>query len=208
MKEKPVSRIASTFPEQLLHGHCDLVKILIVFDNLPYHKNFNTEVHTFQQEQQLWTYNAKDVYALKLVKPAQENYANTVPGLIPSIIQANNSILPYLTTSFAGLRLDLFQLANTQKKLKAYQTLYAKMASILAGIPFNPGSQKQCADYFHKTLHYQVMSKTPMKQPAMGSKQLYQLLLKYNNPLLPVIIKYREVAKDASSLESELWRMP
>lgn len=170
----------------------------------PNHKDFATEVHSSDGERSLWLYNAKDVYNLKLIKDAQEAYAATVPGLADSIAQVNGSIVPYLDTTLTGLPLDLLALSRTATKLEKLKALYARMATILVGSSFNPGSSKQCAEFFHRKLGYEVVSKTTAGAAALGSKQLYQLQLKYPNPLLPVIIKYRTVAKDLSMLESEL----
>lgn len=185
-----------------------LAHLIAQWTILPYHKGENLEPRNPQQQEQLWLYNAKDVYALKLIKDAQLLYASSVTGLLPSIQQANASIIPYLTTTLNGLRLDQLKLANKSRTLLRDKALYERMASILVGKPFNPGSTKQCADFFHRDLHYPVVSRTGTGAPALGSKQLYQLQLKHNNPLIPVIIKYRLAAKDASMLESELWTMP
>lgn len=174
----------------------------------PFHKDQNTDVFNSTQEQQLWLYNAKDVYNLKLILDAQVNYAENLPGLAASINQANSSIIPYLVMSLNGMRLDMMQLAQVSKSLVKERNLYEKVASILVGHAFNPGSTKQCADFFHKKLNYQVVSRTKTGAPALGKKQLYQLQLKHNNPLIPVILKYRTAAKSASMLESELLTLP
>lgn len=174
----------------------------------PYHKDTSTEVYNHEGEKDLWMYNARDVYNLKLIRDAQLEHAKSDEGLMASINQGNASIVPYLTTSLTGLRLDSLKLATVHAKLERHKNLYQKIASILVGKPFNPGSTKQCASFFHDTLHYGVVSKTSAGAPALGSKQLYQLQLKHNNPLIPVVLKYREAAKDASSLECELLTLP
>lgn len=175
---------------------------------LPYHKDENTEAYSYEQEKRLWLYNAKDVYALRLIKDAQTQYAHSDRGLVASIQQANESIVPYAETSRIGLRLDLLKLAQTARRLEVHKLTYARIASILVGKAFNPGSPDQCRAFFHDTLHYPVISRTDGGKPALGSKQLYQLQLKHNNPLIPIILKYREVAKDLANLESELWEEP
>lgn len=192
------------FPE----AEKSLAHAISAWTNQPYHKDFNTEVYNHEAERALWQYNARDVYNLKLIKDAQSSYAQTVPGLGDSIEQANSSVVPYLVTSLTGLRLDTLSLSSVQSALEKKKNLYSKMASILVGKPFNPASTQQCASFFHDTLHYPVVSRTEKGSPALGSKQLYQLQLKHSNPLIPVILKYREAAKDASSLESELFTLP
>lgn len=168
----------------------------------PYHKDQNTEVFSPADQRKLWNYNARDVFNLKLIKDAQELQV----GCQSSIRQANDSVLPYLEQSLKGMEIDQIKLAAVHRKLLAQQNLFAKIARILTGKPaFNPGSADQCAKWFHDTLGYPVVSRTETGRPALGKKQLYQLQLKGNNPLLPVILRYRKVAKEASMLESELW---
>ena len=169
-----------------------------------YHKDQNTEVYNREQEEQLWTYNARDVYNLKLIKDAQTEYAVCNSGLQSSIAQANESLIPYLVNSTVGLRLDQIALLETSDILGREANQYARVASILVGKPFNPGSPKQCKDFFHGQLEYPVMAKGK-DGPKLGRKQLFQLLLKTGNPLIPVILRYRKAAKDKSMLESELW---
>lgn len=181
-----------------------LAHVISQWTTLLYHKDEIIEPRNRTEEERLWLYNAKDVYALKLIKDAQLQYAVNVPGLMNSIHQANASIVPYLETSRTGLRVNLLKLAKIANRLAVCKTAYARVASVLVGHTFNPASTDQCRKFFHDKLHYGVVSKTDKGLPALGSKQLYQLHLKYNNPLIPVILKYREVAKDLSSLEVEL----
>lgn len=177
--------------------------------DLPYHKDQITDPRSSQEERILWTYNARDVYSMVPIMKSQLAYAANDRGLLASIAQGNASILPMLDTTIGGLRLNLLSLTNRQIVLRRHQALYQHIAEILSGVPgFNPASPKQCIDFFHKKLGYDIQSRTATGSAALGSKQLYQLQLKYHNPLIPVIIKYREVAKDASSLESELFTIP
>jgi hypothetical protein len=175
---------------------------------LPYHKDENREPRCHDDDTIQWNYNAKDVYALKPIKDAQTRYAAGDPGLRASIAQANDSIVPYLETTRTGLRLDMLKLANTANKLELKKSVYQRIASILAAKPFNPGSADQCRKFFFDTLHYPPVARTDTGKPAIGSKQLYQLQLKHNNPLIPIILKYREAAKDLSNLESEPFEEP
>lgn len=172
------------------------------------HKDFDTEIYDGAGEANLWKYNGLDVYAMKPIKDGQLAYARHVPGLEASIAQVNASIIPYLATSLIGMRLDTLRLSHVQAMLLKKKRLYERMCSILVGKTFNPGSAQQCAAYFHRTLNYPVVEKTSTGREGMGSSILYQLQLKHENPLIPVIIKYREAAKDASMLESELFTLP
>lgn len=181
-----------------------LAHVISQWTNQPYHKDTSTEIYNREQENKLWIYNAHDVYTLKLIKDAQLKWASSVAGLSDSIAQANKSIIPYIANSLTGLPLDLEALTNTGNDLATQKEACQRIASILVGHPFNPGSSQQCAKFFHDTLNYPVTRRTDKGAPAMDSKALYQLLLKYDNPLLPVIIKYRSAAKALSMLESEL----
>lgn len=171
----------------------------------PYHKDTNTEALNSRQEQQLWLYNCKDVYTLKLIKDAQTAYAQGITGLNASIAQANSMICPYLRNSVTGMNIDRASVLEAATMLRKHTALYAKVCEILVGNKFNPGSPKQCKEYFHDLLHYPVVERSSVGAPKLGRKQLYQLLVKYDNPLINAILFYRKTAKALSNLESELW---
>lgn len=185
-----------------------LAHLIAQWTNLPYHKNVATEVYNREMQSKMWEYNARDVYALKPILDAQTTYAASRKGLTESIAEANSEIVPYLENSLLGLRVNLYQLAQTHKELTACKNIFAKICQLLINKPtFNPGSSKQCIDYFHKHLNYPVINRSdkPPFNPKLGKKELYQLLIKTNNPAIKAILKYRATAKDASLLESELW---
>src|SRR5574343_247010 len=186
-------RIHPELEKSISHAMC-------MWTHLPYHKDQNVEPRNSAQEQQQHVYNARDVYALKPIKDAQFAYAAGDKGLVDSIVQAHAWIVLYLTTTLTGLRLDIFKLSEVARKLELKKSVYQRIASMLAGRPFNPASSDQCRKYLHDTLNYAVVGRTETGKPKLGSKQLYQLHLKYNNPLIPVILKYREAHKDHSNL--------
>jgi len=174
----------------------------------PYHKDQICEAFNSKTEQQLWQYNAKDVFNLKLIKDAQLNYAKDKPGLLDSIAQANSMVGPYLANTLTGLRLNRVQQLETSTHLTLAAQQYARICSILVGKTFNPGSPPQCKAFFHDVLHYPVVAKSDTGGAKLGRKQFYQLMLKHNNPLIPVILRYRKAAKDLSMLNCELWTQP
>ena len=183
-----------------------LAHVIAQWTYLPYHKDECIEPFNRQGELRLWNYNAKDVYSLKLIKDAQLSYSEAISGLSASISQANSMIVPYLENSLLGLGLDQSRLLTTGNSLSIAAKQYAKIASILTGVDsFNPGSPLQCKKFFHDKLHYPVVARTKEGKPQLGKKQLYQLMLRFNNPLIPVIIKYRLAAKAASTLETPLF---
>lgn len=190
-----------TFPEiEKALGH-----VISMWTRQHNHKNVATEVFNEAQERILWDYNGRDVYNLRLIMRAQMDYAIGVPGLTASVTQANASLPAYIDTSFIGMPIDLGKLAANGRRLSREKRVLTRIAAQLTGKPlFNPGSTKQCIAYIHDFLHYPVQAKTDKGAPSLGSKQLYQLLTKYNNPLLKVLLRYRGAAKDYGSLESEL----
>lgn len=174
----------------------------------PYHKNVSTEVYSRAGEEKMWEYNGRDVFNLRLIKAAQEYYAEQIHGLSNSIDQANRSLLPYIEMERIGLRLNQLKLSQTARKLELHISQLSRIISILIGDSnFNARSPVQCAKFFHDRLNYPVVKKGDTGKPKMGRKQLYQLLLKHKNPVIPFIIKYRELCKDLSMLDSELFTM-
>lgn len=199
------------FPE----AEKSLAHVIAQWTSQNYHKDVSTEVYNANQELKMHMYNARDVYNLKLIKDAQHHYATsdnitnfhpTKKGLVESIAQANDQVIPYLENSLTGLRVDQIKLAETERHLNIARQQYERIVRILIGdINFNPGSTKQCTKFFHDKLHYPVVKKSDKTGlPSLGRKQLYQLRLKHSNPVILPIIKYRKAAKDASMLESPL----
>lgn len=186
-----------------------LAHVIPQWTELPFHKDTSTEVFNDKQQHDMWRYNARDVHALKPIMDAQMSYAALRSGMTESIRQANESLLPYLHTSLTGMRVNRAEQIKATTRLRGLRDKYALIAQILSGDrTFNPGSTKQCAKFFHTKLGYSVIKRNETGAPALGKKQLYQLLQKTNNPLIKVILKYREAAKDLSMIDCELWSMP
>ena len=176
---------------------------------LPYHKNVATDVFSAAAERAMWLYNARDVFALKIIKDAQEQYAAEVPGLSDSITQANISVIPYLSMTLTGMPVDSYTQLKMEESLTLAKAQYERICGILAGNNgFNPGSTKQCAAYFHTKLGYPVVGRTETGAPKLGRKQFYQLLMKHDNPLLKAVMAYKKAAKDLSMLGFNYWSMP
>lgn len=185
-----------------------LAHVIAQWTRQHYHKDVSTEVFNVDGQHKMWNYNGRDVYNLKLIKDAQLHYAAQRPGLVESINEGNSEIIPYLSNSIQGLPIDLRQLAITHRELSNAQSVLARICAMLMGKPtFNPGSAQQCKAFFHDKLNYPVIARSdkPPFNPKLGKKELYQLLIKTNNPLIQAILRYRKIAKDASLLESELW---
>lgn len=167
-----------------------------------YHKDEHTLSRSPQSERRLWTYNAKDVYAMRLVHKAQLAYAANHRGMMDSIYQAMASMYPYLLATLRGLRVDLGRLAAAKisgdKRLAQIKRI---ITTLIGDIKFNPDSPVQLVKYFHDKLGYNVISRSPKTgNPSLGGKALYELALKYPNPLIQCILKYRELAKERGQL--------
>ena len=180
--------------------------------NLPYHKDLCIEhPRSANQQAQLWEYNAKDVYAMREVYKAQTAalLASNDNGLRASVDQANRAVYPYLIAMLKALPVDEVALAAARTRLDNRVSLLKRVARYLSGeANFNPGSAKQCIEFFHGKLHYEEVSRTSTGAAQMDQKALYKLRLKYNNPLLDTIIAYRVAAKEASMLRFEDYTPP
>ena len=71
-----------------------------------------------------------------------------------------------------------------------------------------PGSNSQCCYYFHELLGYPILFKSPQTgKPSLGKKIMFQLALKYpNNPVITLILMYRETAKESGALKFIPWK--
>jgi len=194
------------FPE----AEKDLGHTISLWTNLPFHKDTNVEnPRNRLQQDQHWLYNAKDVYATREVHLNQLKYLESHPELVSSVAQANRCIHPYLAMTLKGINVDEYTLKAQTYLDAARITQLERVAKILSGVPyFNPCSPKQCVDYFHKKLNYDVMSRTNAGAPSLGSAELYKLRLKYPNPLIDVISAHRSVSKEKSMLGFTPYEMP
>jgi len=186
-------------------GHC-----ISLYTFQPYHKDEHTLSKSADSERRLWQYNAKDVFAMRLVHKAQLARAVKHPGMVDSIKQANKSLYPYLLASLKGMRVDIGRLAVAKIALTARINQIRRVIVALIGTAkFNPDSPVQLVKYFHTDLGYKVISRSKTTgKPSLGGKALYQLALKYNNPLIPSILYYRALAKERSMMDFNNHQFP
>lgn len=186
-------------------AHC-----ISLYTNQPYHKDEHSLSRSVESERRLWQYNAKDVHAMRLVHRKQLELAAANPGLAASIRQANDSIYPYLLASLRGVRVDVGRLAAA--KIAADRRIRQIKRIILALVGdagFNPDSPQQLVKYFHTKLAYKVVSISKKTgRPSLGSKALYELALRYPNPLIQAIIHYRELTKSRGMLDFNNHQFP
>lgn len=175
----------------------------------PYHKGELHSALSGRNQQAFWEYNAKDVGRMRDVWRAQTAYINEHPDLLASVTQANASIYPYLLASLRGVRVDISRLLEAKTETIGRLHQIRRIACRLTGIPaFNPNSTKQLLDFFHKKLNYPVVGRTSTGAPSLDEKALYQLLQAHDNPLIPTILKYRELDKERTQMEFINWVFP
>jgi len=168
-------------------------------------------------------YCGKDVYTMGLCRQAMQTFAKTIPGLEASIETANNSIRPYLTCEMQGIY-------YSQEKLEAIMNLndrlmmqYIRWINILVGEngltqcraqikgkikATLASSNTQCCYYFHELLGYGVVARSSKTgKPSLGKVAMYKLALAHpDNLVIKIILMYRILAKEYSSLKFIPWR--
>ena len=165
-----------------------------------YHKDQIIVPHSREDEQRLWMYNARDVHRLADIMQAQSVYAR-LHNSMPAIGQVNRCIYPYLKMTLRGLRVDDTLLAQRVKDLQKRVAVYHRIGCYLVGKEFNMASSMQCVKFFHEELGYEAVATSEKTgKPSLGKKAMYQLAVKYNNPIIPLILAYRKAAKDLSML--------
>lgn len=195
----------------VMHHRCfpeaekSLAHAISLWVNSPYHKGDAGTFHprNRQQYEQLLTYNARDVYTLREVHKAQMAHAATQPGLLASVTMGNESIYPYLVAGLYGFNIDLQKRMALIRDLETRSRAYQRILDKLVGGPMNAGSPKQCIDYFHGDMKYDVVKKSKTTGgPSVAGDALYLLLLAHPENCVPrVILAMRDVDKQLSQLQ-------
>jgi len=103
--------------------------------------------------------------------------------------------------TFTGMLVNKTKLEKRCSKLQIKAAALQRICEKLTGIiGFNPGAAKQCADFFYKELGYEITNYTESGAPQMDEETMYELQLKQDNPLFPLIVAYRGTAKQNSTL--------
>lgn len=199
-------------------GHC-----ASLFTYLPFHKDENPGAYyTQEQMKNMMLYCGKDVYAMMLIKQSIDLYASRISGLQASIDQANASIKPYLIATLTGMRYDKNIIDSIFIENDRLMKQYLRFLDILIGKETldkirgkghsaMPTSNKQCCEYFHNLLGYPIVAKGKerkdgTKGPSLGKKAIFKLRLRQDNPVLDIVIAYRETQKESSSLKFVPWK--
>jgi len=187
-----------------------------------FHKAENSIAYmTHDQMMARLKYCGKDVYTMFLVHKAQEKYAKTIPGLSHSIETANACIVPYLVTTLQGIRYNEEKVKKLMHENDRLMMQYLRLIKILIGesgmedvkravkgkAKAFANSPVQTIKYFHDLLGYAEVAKTDTGKPSLGAKAMYKLALKYpENPVIQLVLRYRELAKESGALKFLPWR--
>jgi len=181
-----------------------LAHAITLWLNEPYHKDTGGtwNPQTTAQLNNLLRYNGKDVATLRAVHRAQWDFVNSSgdTGLRDSIVQVNSSIFPYLYTSLHGFPVNGLKLAHYLNNRRKVMAFWARVIKIAVGYELNPGSTQQVADYLINRMHYDVLARTETGAPQVDESTLYRYLIKYSNPVIRFLLKYKRAAKVAGEL--------
>lgn len=184
---------------------------------LPYHKDEASFAYgNAQQAYQHWTYCAKDVSSLKLLKREQDAYAKTKVGLADSIAAVQSYVRSYLTATLTGIAFDKAVLDSKVKENDKLMEQYIRIIKLLVGKQHvdkirgsghseMAGSNVQCARYFYELMGYSVAARTKENKPSVDKKALFSLKLDINNPVIDFVIAYRRFSKETGSLGFKPW---
>lgn len=193
-------RIFSNIEKSL--GHC-----ISYWTYLPYHKDEGAHGYrTLAEAGKLWRYCGKDVYGMRLVKEAQDEFTKGDVGLQHSIKSANRSIRPYLISCLLGHRYDEVERAKWIKESDALMGHYLRIMRVLHGPKVEMLiSNKKCTRYFHDQLKYSIVKRTPTGGASLAADALLKLRLKHDNPVIDFLIKFREKQKEIGTLNFKPW---
>jgi len=182
-----------------------LAHLIQYFTNERYHKDeagtFNP--HNAKQQEKLLAYNARDVYALRLVhRGLMKHYS-------PSMQQVNESILDYAFVGLHGFYLDYKRrqahLTELEKRVEQLKRIFR----ILVGnADANPNSGQQLAAWLYSIqpngLGYRITDRTDSGEPSTNATAIYKALAEHEkNVALIVLLQIKELAKKISMLNFE-----
>jgi len=184
-------------PEKSL-GHC-----VSLYTDLPYHKDEGVfDPKTYEQEQSLWQYNAKDVITTWFIWCGLKVELMAAKGAMDSAMQGCGLIRPCLTMSYEGMPCNLDKFKSLVEDGDRRVVQFKRVLSAMTKRDFNPNSSKQVCKYLYDDLEL----KRPLKDPT-NEKQLLKIYAKNPLPSIRLILYTRGVKKGASALRKvRLWR--
>ena len=178
----------------------------------PFHKDEDSRGYVLKsQMEQRMAYCGKDVFTMFLIKERIEEYAKTIPGLSGSIQAAQDSIIPYLTTTIQGISYSAEEVSAKRKENDRWMFQYLRLIKDLIGesgmrdvqskLKKNsksafPSSNKQCCAYFYDILGYPVAGygkpdQFGKRNPSLNKKAMFKLALKKDNPVITLCNLFR-----------------
>lgn len=179
-------------------AHC-----IAQWTELPFHKDKFLVPQNRDQQTQLYDYNCRDVWCMRLIRAAQQAYAASRSGVASSIAAGNNMVMPFLINSLYGVYVNDTKLTAIKQQLSKECTALYRMLKILIGYDINCGSPKQLGDYLYAKCGYKVVERTNTGAPATGKKALFKLLTQTGNPALQIILRLKIVQKKLQMMEFE-----
>lgn len=215
----PPLKIADTM---IQHHRChpeiekSLAHVISYYTDLVYHKDegvFNPR--NYEQEQKLWSYNAKDVWTTWLVFCNQQEEIDRLSARA-SVEQGCGVIRSILAMQYEGCLCDTVKLCSIVDESDRKYTQVLRLLKLLTKQPtFNPRSVDHVSDYLYKTLKLPKLA-TKKKQKERkdgkdlgptGEDILLKLYIKTQLPSIRLILEGRKIAKQGSSLRTiRLWR--
>lgn len=167
---------------------------------MPFHKDQFVHPQNQTQQDQLWNYNCRDVWAMRLIRREQVRVAGGFPGMLDSVNEGNKLVFLLLVNSLRGLAVNEARLPSEIEKAKRVCTQLYRLLHTLVGYEINAGSWQQLGKYLYDELGYAVPFKSESGNRSTNVKALYSLLVKTENPAIRVILKLRKAQKLFSSL--------
>lgn len=189
-----------------------------------FHKDEGDEgYHTPQQMQKKMIYCGKDVYGMQLVHYGLMEKCKTLPGLSGSFREANEAIRPYMTCMLQGIHYKQKLLREIMNDNDRMMMQFLRMLALLVGEKSlktiqgksksgMPSSNVQCCRYFHDMLGYPIAGygkerEDGTKGASLGKKNMLKLKLKNPlNPVIDLVLAYREYARESGSLKFIPWK--
>lgn len=150
----------------------------------------------------LMAYNCQDIRWTAEVHIGQRERQLASANLMNSVALANDMQVLSFIMSFTGICVDVAvknkRIAELTKQIAALERI---IRVLVDNREFNPNSTHQVSKYFHDTLGYPAAGRTPTGAPQLNEKNMYKLQISQPNPLVPLIIKYKQLVKELSGLK-------
>lgn len=191
-----------------------LAHVISYYLDLPYHKDegvFNPR--NYNQERQLWEYNAKDVWTTWLIFCNIQKEIDKLKAR-ESVSQAMRTLVSCLYMSYDGVVCDTSKLCEIVDKSDfQFEQICRLLKLITKGNLTNPRSPKQIGEYLFQKLGLPIPAvkakakNSDKSKGPTGKEALYKLYIKTQLPSIRLILEAKRIAKRASALrELRFWK--